>query len=103
MKAIKRGISGAGLALVLAVLLMGMMTGCAEQPTALVEIDSTMFSHVGYNPASQDLTVVFRDAGETYVYHNVPAEVHTGLVTAESAGRYFHTNIRDTYEYTRAE
>lgn len=103
MFTIKRGITGAGATLVLAVLLMGLVTGCGEQPTALVELDSTMISHVGYNPAAEELTVVFRETGDRYAYQNVPEEVYTGLVTAESPGRFFHANVRDAYEFTRSE
>ena len=99
MVAIKRGIKGICAVLLLA----GMVTGCAVQPTELVEVESTMISHVGYNPASGELTVVFREAGDSYVYQNVPEDVYTGLVTAESPGRFFHANIREAYEFTRSE
>ena len=39
--------------------------------------------------------------GEVYRYSNVPSDVHRGLVTATSAGRFFHQRIRDVDEYER--
>ncbi len=88
----------------IAVVSMLAVTGC-EQPETVQpighELDSDTFSQVVYDAASQELTVVFRQTGETYVYQEVPAGVYEGLIGAESAGTYFHENIRDQYEFER--
>lgn len=105
MQIVKR-ITRPGMSWLVAGMALMVWTACTdpgERPVALVEIDSTVISHVGYNPAVQDLTVVFRETGESYVYHGVPEAVHTGLVTSESPGRYFHTNVREQFEFSRVE
>ena len=56
---------------------------------------------VGYDQASNVLEIEF-PGGEIYRYLGVPSDVHRGLVTATSAGQYFHQRIRDVYEYERA-
>ncbi len=93
-----------GLFAVLAVAATLVVSGCGQpevaQPT-LQEVESTTFSHVGYDPASQELTMVFREGGETYVYKGISADVYQGLVSAESVGAYYHANIRDQFEYDR--
>lgn len=81
-----------------------MVAGCGQQESAqpmLDEVESTTFSHVGYDPAAQELTVVFRDGGETYVYQGITADIYQGLLSAESYGTYYHENIRDKFEYEK--
>jgi len=40
--------------------------------------------------------------GAVYQYFDVPPEVHSGLMAAESHGRYFHQHVRDkSYRYQR--
>ncbi len=81
------------------------VTGCEQAQEigepGLQTVDSSTFSHVGYDPASQELTVVFREGGETYVYKNVGADVYEGLMAAESIGAFYHQNIRDQFEFDR--
>jgi len=81
-----------------------VVSGCAQQEAshpALHEVESTTFSHVGYDPAARQLTVVFRDGGETYVYKGIAPDVYQGLLAADSIGQYYHANIRDKFEHDR--
>lgn len=98
-------------AVVVAVLTLGI-AGCGKQesaaPTAppvaesaLQQVESTTFSAVGYNEATRELSVVFRDGGETYVYANVPPAAYKEMMEADSVGGYFHANIKDNFEYTK--
>lgn len=73
----------------------------AEMPSMLMDVESTVFSQVGYDAATRELTVVFRDGNETYVYADVPAATFEEMKTAESMGTYFHDNIKDNFQGTK--
>jgi hypothetical protein len=57
---------------------------------------------VGYDQTSNVLEIEF-SGGEVYRYFGVPSDVHRGLMTAKSAGRYFHEYIREACEYKCVE
>lgn len=86
--------------------MVGCGDGAPESPvsqapiadTGLVPVDSSAFSQVGYDAAAQELTVVFRDTGSTYVYSGIPTDVGQAFMNADSLGGYYHANIRDQYE-----
>jgi len=89
---------------VVAVAVTLVVSGCAQQDAghpALLEVESTTFSHIGYDPTAQQLTVVFRDGGETYVYKDISVELYQGLIAADSVGAYYHQNIRDKFQFDR--
>jgi len=65
-------------------------------------VSSSAMRSVGFDPASNVLEIEF-PTGEVYRYFDVPSDVHRGLMTAKSAGRYFHRRIRGVYEYERVE
>ena len=55
---------------------------------------------VGYDAQSQTLEIEFQ-SGAVYEYLGVPREVHQELMSAESKGQYFNSEIRDDYEFVR--
>ena len=55
-----------------------------------------MIASAGYDGATAVLELEF-SSGDVYEYFAVPPSVHRGLLTAESAGRYFAAHIRDIY------
>ena len=55
---------------------------------------------VGYDAQSQILEIEFQ-SGAVYEYLGVPREVHQELMSAESKGQYFNSEIRDDYEFVR--
>lgn len=59
-------------------------------------MDSTAIASVGYDEATALMEIEFT-SGEVYQYFAVPRAVYTGLVDAESAGRFFREHIRDVY------
>ncbi len=59
--------------------------------------NSTCVRAVGYDSDEQNLTVKF-PGGRLYVYHNVPAEIFTRLVEAESPGREYNAAVKGKYE-----
>jgi hypothetical protein len=61
----------------------------------LQKTESIAILAIGYD--DNTLRIVF-NSGRDYLYHDVPQDVFTDLVLAESIGRYFNTYIRDNYE-----
>jgi hypothetical protein len=41
------------------------------------------------------------ETGGVYQYFEVPPDVHRNLLAAESLGRYFVEQVRDSYRYAR--
>jgi hypothetical protein len=65
-----------------------------------VPVDSSNLATVGYDPATAHLEIEFVN-GSVYCYGGVPAGIHSGLMSADSKGRYFHRFIRDVYPFQR--
>jgi hypothetical protein len=61
---------------------------------------SSTLKAVGYDANRQLLEIAF-NSGSVYQYTDVPAAVHTGLLSASSHGTYFHDHIRDRYPYAK--
>ena len=56
--------------------------------------NSTLISQIDYNQGN--LTIHFKN-GRSARYANVPETVVNGLLEADSAGRYFNREIRNTF------
>ncbi|WP_255197763.1 KTSC domain-containing protein [Halorarius litoreus] len=63
-------------------------------------VSSSNLSSVGYDADTQTLEIEFND-GSVYQYSNVPTNIYEGLISAPSHGKYFHRNIRDSFNYTQ--
>lgn len=63
-----------------------------------VAVESSTMVSVGYEKKGKILEIEFT-SGAVYQYADVPASVHKALMHAESKGRYFNSEIRDTYDY----
>jgi hypothetical protein len=61
---------------------------------------SSLISRADYDPLLESLKVYFK-GGEVYEYCGVPESVLKGIQEAESAGKFFSTNIKDKYEYIK--
>src|SRR6266849_10531286 len=65
---------------------------------ALIPIVSSQITAVGYDAATRELVIKFRDSGRMaeaiYAYDSVLPELATELIAAESPGSYFHRHIR---------
>ncbi len=57
---------------------------------------SSAISDVSYDWASQLLYITFH-SGHTYTFYGVPAEIYHGLMSAPSAGQYYHNHIRGRF------
>jgi hypothetical protein len=59
-------------------------------------VTSSNLAEVGYDPELETLEVLFKHGG-VYQYFNVPAFMHERLMTADSLGRFFNTEIKGHY------
>jgi len=57
---------------------------------------------VGYDDANQVLEVEFQ-SGAIYQYLDVRPAIHKELMAAASKGRYFNSEIRDSYASVRVD
>lgn len=55
-------------------------------------ITSSLIREASYDTSSRTLTVVL-NTGRSYTYQNVDQSVYQGLISADSAGRFFNKNI----------
>jgi hypothetical protein len=57
---------------------------------------STALNRATYDTDTQELTVEFA-GGDEYTFSGVPQSVYDGLITARSAGRFYHAVIKGAY------
>lgn len=72
----------------------------AIEDASLHQITSSNLAACAYDVESKILRIVFKN-GSIYDYAGVPRATYDGLKTAESAGKYFHANVRDVYTFTK--
>jgi len=65
-----------------------------------VPVESSVIAAVGYDPSTAVLEIAFT-SGDVYRYYAVPPSVHRGIMSADSAGRYFARHIRPVYPSER--
>jgi hypothetical protein len=63
-------------------------------------VDSSAVLSVGYEKARRILEVEVA-GGAIYQYLDVPAREYFALVAADSVGRYYNQQIKDTYEFRK--
>ena len=67
------------------------------------QVPSSNILSVGYDPSTRTMEVEFGDdprfAGRIYHYFDVPPEVHRGLMTAESHGKFLHEHVMWKFSY----
>lgn len=61
---------------------------------------SSNLSSAAYDDKARELTIAFL-SGDSYLYRSVPYEVWHGLQHAQSAGSYFHRQIKNRYPADR--
>ena len=62
--------------------------------------ESKLLASSAYNAGKQTLYLRFR-SGDVYRYFEFPAEQYQQLLSAESQGRYFLSDIRNQFRYER--
>lgn len=70
-----------------------------KEPTVYMQDtpNSTCFSSVGYDSTSKTLYVEFRDSGSVYSYESVPQSVYDDLMSAQSMGGFYNSDIKGAY------
>lgn len=63
-------------------------------------IASTNINTIGYDGAA--LFIRFNHGG-VYRYDGVPAHTHAALLEAESAGKFFHAEIKGKFEFVKLD
>jgi hypothetical protein len=66
----------------------------------LKPVKSSNVESVGYDAATKQLAVKFKSGGKTYVYDDVPPEVHHDLNKAESVGKFIGANVVGKFKNT---
>lgn len=64
------------------------------------EVESSNVTHVGYKDGV--LAVTFK-GGKTYHYSDVPAEIHAGLMSAESVGKYLRGHVIGKFDHEKQD
>lgn len=65
-----------------------------------VPVQSSSLKTVGYDATTMTLEIEFND-GNVYQYFDVPAAVHTELMSTASQGKFFSTQIKGAFRYAR--
>lgn len=60
------------------------------------EVSSTNIVSVGYDPINEILEIEFKSR-RVYQYYNVPAFMHERMMIADSIGKFFNAEIKDSY------
>ncbi|MCC3565318.1 MULTISPECIES: KTSC domain-containing protein [unclassified Microcoleus] len=68
----------------------------ADEPIAMMPVDSAMASAIGYNEEAQVLQIEF-SSGSVYQYSDVESEIWESLQEADSTGRFFNSEIKGYY------
>ena len=63
-------------------------------------LSSTSIRSLGYDQPSQTLEVEFLN-GVIYQYYNVPENVHSEMMKADSKGKFLHLYIKNAYPFSR--
>ena len=71
------------------------------RPLRRLPVESTSLESVGFDPATNQLEIEFRDGG-VYRYA-VPRRIHQELMAADSLGAYFARRIRHHYPGWKVE
>jgi uncharacterized protein YuzE len=61
-------------------------------------VESSMMSRVEYDEDTSELDITFK-SGKTYRYREVPPDIYSDLLDAESNGEFFNEKIKDTFDF----
>jgi hypothetical protein len=58
--------------------------------------DSSVLHAASWNTETKDLIVIFRSRA-VWLYRQIPETIYQNFITSSSPGKFFNTDIRDTY------
>ena len=62
--------------------------------------NSSNIKSASYNVDTKDMTIIFKSDSK-YVYRDIPVDLYKKFTEAESAGKFFYSNIRNHYKYSK--
>lgn len=69
----------------------------------LKPVESSNIEAIGHDPAAREMHVRFKPGKDgkrgVYIYAEVPEEVHSDWLAAESIGKHFHANIKGKFAH----
>lgn len=63
-------------------------------------VRSKAIIHISWFPSGRLRVMFWNNTKDTYVYHDVPAEIWNELVNAESVGKKFNEIVKDKFTFT---
>lgn len=73
----------------------------ASNPITMHSVVSSQISFIGYDYATKELYITFKNNGSTYKYLNVPEEVFKTLQNSTSIGKEFNIIIKNVYQFIK--
>jgi hypothetical protein len=64
---------------------------------------SSVLESIGYSPETLMLEITFIGKKEIYQYHGVTTDLYEKLMAASSHGKFFNSNIKDNFPFSRSE
>lgn len=71
-----------------------------EEKQYRIVVESSTLNSVGYDSNQHVLEIEFQN-GNLYQYFDVPVYIYENLLSSESPGKYFSTEIKGTYRYSK--
>lgn len=75
------------------------MSDTHQSDDIMQRVKSGTIRRIGFIAMTDTLIIEF--VGNTYVYDNVPAELHQKLMASDSKGKFFAANIRGKFVTTK--
>jgi hypothetical protein len=63
----------------------------------MVAVSSSMIKDVSYTPETSELFVTFAN-NSRWKYTDVPEETYDGMLHASSAGKFFHDQVKNSFD-----
>ncbi len=76
------------------------VAGCHLRKMRRVWVDSSSIASIGYEAATRELEIEFRESGDVYRYFDVPEEEYAAILAADSRGTYLNQVFKErNYRY----
>lgn len=62
--------------------------------------NSSNIKSVSYDSDTKDMTIVFKGDSK-YVYRDISSDVYKKFTESNSAGKFFYSNIKNHYKYSK--
>jgi hypothetical protein len=76
------------------------LVGCHLRKMRRIWVDSSSIASIGYEAATRELEIEFRESGDVYRYLDVPEEEYAAFLAADSRGTYLNQVFKErNYRY----